>query len=80
MLSHTKRHDRFDNAHSVVKYLSRTFCRGVLCGDFCGLLRGDLQGVDKLVSALLFTYLGDSLQNGNVSNYTQLTLASVAKG
>ena len=31
------------------------FCRGVLCGDFCGLLRGDLQGVDKLVSALLYT-------------------------
>ena len=25
MLSHTKRHDRFDIAHSVVKSLSRTF-------------------------------------------------------
>ena len=56
MLSHTKRHDRFDNAHSVVKFLSRTFAGGVICGDFCGLLRGDLQGVDKLVSALLFTH------------------------
>ena len=28
MLSHTKRHDRFDNAHSVVKFLSRTFAGG----------------------------------------------------
>ena len=28
MLSHTKRHDRFDNAHSVVKCLSRTFAGG----------------------------------------------------
>ena len=28
MLSHTKRHDRFDNAHSVVKFLPRTFAGG----------------------------------------------------
>ena len=66
LLSHTKRHDRFDNAHSAVKSLSR-----------------GLQG------AYVETYVGfceetcrvwmNSLQNGKyVSNYTQLTLASVA--
>ena len=65
--------------HTVYSNHFRGLLQRVLCGDFCGLLRGDLRGVDKLVSALLFIPLETPCKMVNVSSYTHLTLASVAK-
>ena len=57
VLSHTKKPDSFDNTHSVVKSLLRAFAGGFMWR-LLWAFRGDLQGVDKRVSALLFVPLG----------------------